>query len=119
MTSLGLTFRRILKFSKLKKFTTGFNNYSTTSITKKDIHGKDLYPWKYGTSYYEAQDYSEKIKITDENSCLKNKKMFGENNGLPQITNTTEGTDNIQGFDNRVDYDDENIWTEKWDSRED
>ena len=71
MTNIGLPFRQFLRFSKLRKFTAGFNNYSTTSMLKKDIHGKDLYPWKYGTSYYEAQDYSKNITNTDEDSRIK------------------------------------------------
>ena len=91
------------------------------------MNGKDLYYPKYGCSFYEPGGYSMSKKVYSSDvikgkrneEALKNKNIF-ENKGLPQITNTTDAMDNIEEFDNRVDYDDENIMTtEKWNSRED
>ena len=86
------------------------------------MNGKDLYYPKYGTSWYEPNDYSKKLyssDVTEGKKALKNKKIF-EDKGIPQITNTTEYINNGERVDNRVDYDDENIMpTEKWNTRED
>ena len=57
MTSLGFPIRRFLKFSKLKRITSQFNNYTTTVPTQEDLNGKDLYAPKYGNSHYESQHY--------------------------------------------------------------
>ena len=57
MTSLGFPIRRFLKFSKLKRITSQFNNYTTTAPTQEDLNGKDLYAPKYGNSHYESQHY--------------------------------------------------------------
>ena len=57
MTSLGFPFRKFLRFSKLKRITSQFNNYTTTSIVEKDLNGKDLYAPKYGNSHYDPQHY--------------------------------------------------------------
>ena len=57
MTSLGFPIRRFLKFSKLKRITSQFNNYTTTAPTQEDLNGKDLYAPKYGNSHYDPQHY--------------------------------------------------------------
>jgi hypothetical protein len=57
MTSLGFPIRRFLKFSKLKRIASQFNNYTTTAPTQEDLNGKDLYAPKYGNSHYESQHY--------------------------------------------------------------
>ena len=57
MASLGFPIRRFLKFSKLKKITSQFNNYTTTNVAQKDLNGKDLYAPKYGNSHYDPQHY--------------------------------------------------------------
>ena len=46
-------FRVFLLFSKLQKRTRHF----TTTAKLYDLNGKDLYSPKYGTSYYEPQEY--------------------------------------------------------------
>ena len=57
MASLGFPIRKFLKFSKLKKITSQFNNYTTTTVARKDLNGKDLYSPKYGNSHYDPQHY--------------------------------------------------------------
>ena len=53
MAALGKSFRKLLTFSKIKSAT---RKYSFTPKIN-DLNGKDLYSPKYGTSYYEPQEY--------------------------------------------------------------
>ena len=66
MTSLGFPFRKFLRFSKLKRITSQFNNYTTTSIVEKDLNGKDLYAPKYGNSHYDPQHYHDNFFHTPQ-----------------------------------------------------
>ena len=65
MSNIGKSFRQILRFSKLKKIASHHGSYSTTPVIK-DLYGKDLYSPKYGTSYYEAQDYAKNFFHTPQ-----------------------------------------------------
>ena len=65
MSNIGKSFRQILRFSKLKKITSQPRSYNTTPVIK-DLYGKDLYSPKYGTSYYEAQDYGNNFFHTPQ-----------------------------------------------------
>ena len=111
-------------------------NITPNNISKRTfvINGKDLYYPKYGTSWYEPNNYSHysfhspkdipEIKFFDKEFYNKpGDKIKKQYDSQPQITNSTEVMDNIEGFDSRVDYDDENIIEEhvleRWNSRED
>ena len=121
-------FSKNISHRLLKK---NIKNITPINISKRTfvINGKDLYYPKYGTSWYEPGGYSisKKIQPNSTDSIIKGedniKKIF-KDNGFPQITNTSEYMDNIEKFDSRVDYDDENIIDintrlERWNSRED
>ena len=71
MTSITQSFRPLLRFSKLKKFTYNFANYTTTSSVK-DLNGKDLYSPKYGNSHYDPQHYHANFFHTPQ--CMPNLK---------------------------------------------
>ena len=62
MASLGRSFRKLLTFSKIKSTT---RKYSFTPKIN-DLNGKDLYSPKYGTSYYEPQDYGKNFFHTPQ-----------------------------------------------------
>jgi len=72
MASLGFPIRKFLKFSKLKKITSQFNNYTTTATARKDLNGKDLYAPKYGNSHYDPQHYHANFFHTPQ--CMPNLK---------------------------------------------
>ena len=71
-TSLGFPFRKFLRFSKLKRINSQFNNYTTTSIVEKDLNGKDLYAPKSGNSHYDPQHYHTNFFHTPQ--CMPNLK---------------------------------------------
>jgi len=70
MTSITHSFRHFLRFSKLRKISYRFQ-YSTTNSVN-DLNGKDIFPFKYGSSHYEAQDYDN--NFFHKPQCLPNLK---------------------------------------------
>ena len=96
-TLLPFRFSKNISHRLLKK---NIKNITPINISKRTfvINGKDLYYPKYGTSWYEPGGYSisKKIQpnstdsiINDNDKNDNNKKIFN-NDGLPQITNTSE-----------------------------
>ena len=96
-------FRVFLLFSKLQKRTRHF----TTTAKLYDLNGKDLYSPKYGTSYYEPQQYEQ--NFFSKPQCIPNLKQLEK-----------EKYDNIMQDDKSI-YDCENeSWTtDKFNDRED
>ena len=56
MSTIFYTLRPVLRFSKLRKIIHRNKFYTTTTVTN-DVNGRDIFPFKYGNSHYEAQDY--------------------------------------------------------------
>ena len=58
MSTIFNTLRPVLRFSKLRKIIHSNKFYTTTTVTN-DVNGRDIFPFKYGNSHYEAQDYDK------------------------------------------------------------
>ena len=58
MSNIFYALRPVLRFSKLRKIIHRDKFYTTTTVTN-DVNGRDIFPFKYGNSHYEAQDYDK------------------------------------------------------------
>ena len=111
MTSLGFPIRNILKFSKLKKITSQFINYTTTSNTRKDLNGKDLYTPKYGNSHYDPQHYHANFFHTPQ--CIPHLKDI-ENEYYDDKDKNTDKEKTKEDLKNFFDCENES-WTDRED----
>ena len=71
MSNIFYAFRPVLRFSKIKKIVHRNKFYTATTVTN-DVNGKDIFPFKYGSSHYEAQDYDNNFFYRPQ--CLPNLK---------------------------------------------
>jgi len=67
MSNIFYALRPVLRFSKLRKIIHRDKFYTTTTVTN-DVNGRDIFPFKYGNSHYEAQDYD--INFFHKPQCL-------------------------------------------------
>ena len=71
MSNIFYALRPILRFSKLRKIIRRNKFYTTTTVTN-DVNGRDIFPFKYGNSHYEAQDYDKNFFHNPQ--CIPNLK---------------------------------------------
>jgi len=71
MSNIFYAFRPVLRFSKIKKIVHRNKFYTATTVTN-DVNGKDIFPFKYGGSHYEAQDYDN--NFFHKPQCIPNLK---------------------------------------------
>ncbi len=111
MASLGFPIRRFLKFSKLKKITSQFNNYTTTTVAQKDLNGKDLYTPKYGNSHYDSLYYHSNFFHTPQ--CMPNLKET-ENEYYDEQDKNTDKEKTKEDLKKIFDCENE-LWTDRED----